>query len=41
MRQVGADDPCGLWQSVHCMNPSLTRCLKGMENCARTLAWHV
>ena len=39
MRQVGANVPCGLWQSEHSMKPSLTRCLKGMENCARTVAW--
>ena len=38
-RQVGANVPCGLWQSVQFMNPSFTRCLNGIENCARTLVW--
>ena len=38
MRQVGSNAPCGLWQSVHWTTPSFTRCLKGMENCARTRA---
>ena len=37
--QVASNEPCGLWQSEHCMKPSFTRCLEGMENCARTVAW--
>ena len=37
MLQVGANAPCGLWQSEHSMKPSFTRCLEGMSNCARTV----
>src|SRR6185437_784730 len=36
MRQVGANVPCGLWQSEHTMNPVFTGCLKGMEKSAFT-----
>ena len=39
LEQVGAAVPCGLWQSVQFMKPSFTRCLNGMENCARTFRW--
>lgn len=35
----GAAAPWGLWQSEHWITPSFTRCLKGMENCARTFPW--
>ena len=30
----------GLWQSVHWITPSLTRCFTGMLNWARMGAWH-
>ena len=33
-----AKEPCGLWQSEHCMKPSFTRCFEGIENCAWTVA---
>src|SRR5665213_1183720 len=40
VRQEGAKAPCGLWQSVHWITPSFTRCFTGISNCARIVAWH-
>ena len=32
IRHVGAGAPCGLWQSVQVITPSLTRCFEGRLN---------